>query len=149
MANITPFSGPSKARVTLRRDYQDGKPLPLRRTPHVVQIEITRASDCGFRIAAAGMRSFVVGEFQLRRWPAFQRRLEAAIGCRVQAMARAEWACDLATNNLAAWTNAARAYAAANEAWFDEAFEQHCQRMDAVARAERRRRVARVRRDAM
>ena len=143
--STTAFRGPSKARVTLRRDYQDGKPLPLRRTPHIVQVEITRALDGGFRVQAASAPSFVVGEFQLRRWPAFQRRLEAAIGCRVQAMARAEWACDLATNNLAAWTNAARAYAAANEAWFDEAFEQHCLWMQGVAddmarpRAERRR----------
>ena len=57
--STTAFRGPSKARVTLRRDYQDGKPLPLRRTPHIVQVEITRALDGGFRVQAASAPSFV------------------------------------------------------------------------------------------
>jgi hypothetical protein len=95
------------------------------------------------------MPSFAAGEFELRRFPAFRRRLEAALGCRVQAMTRGEWEWTLAFRDLAPWTDAARAYAAANDAWFDQAFEEHVEWMEAVGRAERRRRVARVRGNAM
>ena len=42
MTDISPSGGRGKPRITLRRDYRNGKPLPLRRTPFVVQIGVTR-----------------------------------------------------------------------------------------------------------
>ena len=91
MTNITPFRGRGKPRIILRRDYHDGEPLPLRRTGNIFEIDITPAPEGGFLVEAAGMPSFAVSEFEFRRWPAFRRRLEAAIGCRVQSMPDAEW----------------------------------------------------------
>ena len=91
MTDISPSGGRGKPRITLRRDYRNGKPLPLRRTPFVVQIGVTPAPDGGFVVEVGGAPSFVVSEFVLRRWPAFRRRIETVLGCRVAAVTQAEW----------------------------------------------------------
>ena len=145
MANITPFSGPSKAlRLTLRRDYQDGKPLPLRRTAFIIEIDITPALDGSFVVEVGGAPSFAVTKFEMRRWPAFRRRLENAIGCRVAAMTQAEWEWTVANRGLAPMTRAAEAWREADLEQFDRDFEGWCEYQQAVgADIARRRRVAR------
>jgi len=142
----TAARGPGKApRVTLRRGYCDGKPAPLRRTPFIVQIGITPALDGSFVVEVGGAPSFAVTKFEMRRWPAFRRRLETALRCRVAAMAQAEWEWVIATNKLAPWTAAAEKFAEANDKWFDEAFERHCEWMAAVGADTARRRAERRR----
>ena len=133
---------PSKPpRVDLLREWQKKQDPALRRTVHFIQLDITPAADGGFLVEAAGARSFAVGEFELRRWPAFQRRIEAALGCRVAAMTQAEWDWDLATNKLAPWTAEAEKFAEANEAWFDDNFEEWCEYQQAVGADMARRRA--------
>ena len=139
------FAGPVKRCASpFGATTKTASPLPLRRTPHIVQVEITRALDGGFRVQAAGAPSFLKSS-ELRFWPTVQYRLEKAIGSPVERISRREWRWRLARRDLAPWTDAARAFAAANDDWFDEAFEQHCLWMQGVAddmarpRAERRR----------
>jgi hypothetical protein len=128
-------------RVALRREWQKKQDPALRRTTFFVQLDITPAADGGFLVEVAAAPSFAVTKFEMRRWPAFRRRLENAIGCRVAAMTQAEWDWDLATNKLAPWTAAAQKFAEANEAWFDDAFERHCEWMNAVGADMARRRA--------
>lgn len=119
-----PFPRPNKPpRVTLLRDYCAGAPLPLRRTPHVVQIAITRTPGGGFVVEVGGAPSFVLKASELRFWPTVQHHLEKAIGYPVERTSRRAWAWDLAKRGLAPWTAEARQYDAANETWFDNAFE--------------------------
>ena len=140
--NYKPYSESSKPlRVDLRREWQKKEEPALRRTVHFIQLDITPAPEGGFVVEAAGMPSFVLTEFELRRWPAFRRRLEAALCCRVAAMTQGEWEWDLATNKLAPWTAEARQYDEANEEWLEDYCQNHLAWMDAMARrrAERRR----------
>jgi hypothetical protein len=128
----TATRGPGKPRVTFLRDYCDGKPVPLRRTAHFIQVDIARSGDGAFLIEAPGTPSFAVGEFVLRRWPAFRRRLESALGCRVQTMPDVEWEWTVANRGLAPMTPAAEAWREADLEQFDRDFEKWCEYQQAV-----------------
>jgi hypothetical protein len=113
-------------RVTLLRDYCGGEPLPLRCTPHIVQIDIARSSDGGYHVEAAGTRPIALTASQLRCWPIVQRHIEEAIAFPVQRISRRAWAWDLAKRGLAPWTKEAEQFDEANDRWFDRNFEKHC-----------------------
>ena len=139
--NYKPFPRPNKPpRVTLLRDYRDGEPAPLRRTPFIVQIDIARSGDGGFVVEVGGAPSFAVGEFELRRWPAFRRRLENAIGRRVVAITQAEWEWTVANRGLAPMTPAAEAWREADLEQFYCDFEEWCEYQQAVGADMARRR---------
>ena len=110
-------------RVALRRAWQKKKDPALRRTAFFVQLDITPAPEGGFLVEAAGAPPFALTEFEVRRWPAFRRRLENAIGCRVQSMPDAEWAWMIANRGLAPVTPAAEAWREADL----EQFERDCE----------------------
>ena len=103
--STTAFRGPGKPRVGLRREWQ--KHGPPRRTAFIIEIDITPALDGSFVVEVGGAPSFAVTKFEMRRWPAFRRRLENAIGCRVAAMTQAEWEWTVANRGLAPMTRAA------------------------------------------
>jgi hypothetical protein len=144
--NYKLFPRPNKPpRVTLLRDYRDGKPQPLRRTPHIVQIAITRTPGGDFVVEVGGAPPFVLKASELRFWPTVQHHLEKAIGHPVQRISRREWAWDLAKRGLAPWTAEARQYDEANEEWLEDYCRNYLALMNDIGadmarrRAERRR----------
>ena len=128
-------------RVASRREWPKQKDPALRRTPHLVEIDITPVPYSGFRVEGAGITSFAVGECELRRWPAFRRRIEAAIGCRVAAMTQAEWEWTVANRGLAPMTPAAEAWREADLEQFDCNFEKWCEYQQAAGADMARRRA--------
>jgi hypothetical protein len=114
-------------------------------TPSIVQIAITRTPGGDFIVEVGAAPSFVLRASELRFWPTVQHHLEKAIGYPVQRISRRAWAWDLAKRGLAPWTAEARQYDAANDKWFDDAFERHCEWMNAVGRDMTRRRAERRR----
>jgi hypothetical protein len=128
-------------RVTFLRDYHDGKPAPLRRNPHIVQIAITRTPGGGFVVEVGGAPSFVLKASELRFWPTVQHHLEKAIGSPVQRISRRGWAWDLARRGLAPWTAEARQYDEANEEWLEDYCQNHLAWMHAVGAVMARRRA--------